>query len=275
MSDYSRFYTSETRTAGQNTKTAHTIQAWKKTKSTDTAISSQSNATRDIIASLEKAKDGKIGRFDHAITEANINTINAYAPTSGNNTQPNDENFKFSDIVDILNPLQHIPIVNMAYRGITGDNLHPMAQIIGGALYGGPVGAVTGTANAITKIQTGKDIGDHGLAFMGFGSQRPQSTIALEIEQAVQQLDNGDFDLPPTQAMSFAGKAEINRAVQSYEKVMVAQGRTAGNMIQPVSTTDKIVTEKPPEPTTNLETLPAIEAMTTLSISPMPAIRDI
>ena len=53
----------------------------------------------------------------------------------------NGNSLSFSDLIDILNPLQHIPIINTVYRAITGDRESAMADVIGGTLYGGPIGA--------------------------------------------------------------------------------------------------------------------------------------
>jgi len=75
------------------------------------------------------------------------------------------EAFGFLDIIDIVNPLQHIPLVSMAYRAITGDQIKPSSQIIGGALFGGPAGAATGIVSAIIKEETGKDIIDNVKSF--------------------------------------------------------------------------------------------------------------
>lgn len=51
--------------------------------------------------------------------------------------------FGFSDIVDMVNPLQHIPVVSSLYQGATGDTIGAIAKIIGGAIFGGPIGALT------------------------------------------------------------------------------------------------------------------------------------
>ncbi|MSQ67469.1 MAG: hypothetical protein EXR83_04655 [Gammaproteobacteria bacterium] len=46
----------------------------------------------------------------------------------------------FADVLDVVNPLQHIPLVSTLYRRLTGDAIDPAMQLAGGALYGGPVG---------------------------------------------------------------------------------------------------------------------------------------
>ena len=53
-----------------------------------------------------------------------------------------DDGFTFGDLVDIVNPLQHIPIISNIYRKITGDTIAPAMEIAGGALFGGPIGAL-------------------------------------------------------------------------------------------------------------------------------------
>ncbi|MBB4286682.1 hypothetical protein [Roseospira goensis] len=67
------------------------------------------------------------------------------------------EEFSFWDLVDIINPLQHIPLVNHLYREITGDQIGSFAQVAGGALFGGPMGAIFGVANMVVRESTGKD----------------------------------------------------------------------------------------------------------------------
>lgn len=137
----------EPRTASAQTRGIKSIQSWKSRKTP---------AQSEIIADLNKAGEARTASFDK--------TLMGYAPqkipTDATNTP---ETFQFGDVIDIVNPLQHLPIIGTAYRGLTGDDLSPMSGIIGGALYGGPIGAITGTANAISKIQTGKDIGQHAL----------------------------------------------------------------------------------------------------------------
>jgi hypothetical protein len=59
-----------------------------------------------------------------------------------------DDGFGFDDLLDIVNPLQHIPLIGSLYREITGDDIGLPARLAGGALFGGAVGflASLGTA---------------------------------------------------------------------------------------------------------------------------------
>ena len=71
------------------------------------------------------------------------------------------ESFGFRDVLDIINPLHHIPIVATLYRNMTGDKLGMAPRVIGGALWGRIGGFVSGIVNAVVSWFTGKDVGDH------------------------------------------------------------------------------------------------------------------
>lgn len=72
----------------------------------------------------------------------------------------------FGDIVDIINPFQHIPLLSNIYRDMLGDTISPAARIAGSALFFGPIGAAFAVANIALQGATGKDAGDHMVAFM-------------------------------------------------------------------------------------------------------------
>ncbi len=72
----------------------------------------------------------------------------------------NDDFFSsFADLLDIINPLQHLPGVSTVYQALSGDTISAGAQIAGGALFGGPIGLLASIANAVFEQETGKDVG--------------------------------------------------------------------------------------------------------------------
>lgn len=75
-----------------------------------------------------------------------------------------DDGFTFRDFIDIINPLQHIPIVSTLYRSLTDDTLDHAPRVAGGAVFGGPIGAIAGLLNVIVEEITGKDVGEHVMA---------------------------------------------------------------------------------------------------------------
>jgi hypothetical protein len=77
-----------------------------------------------------------------------------------------DSSFGFHDLLDIINPLQHIPIVATIYRYLTGDTIGNVARVAGDTLYGGPIGMAAGVVSAGVEMETGKDIGEHVMAML-------------------------------------------------------------------------------------------------------------
>lgn len=98
-----------------------------------------------------------------------------------------EENGFFSfilGILDVINPLQHIPVISSIYRHITGDEISPMARIAGGALYGGGLGAAAGLADVAVETATGKDIGENVVAVLNIGAPPATDTELAMIETA-------------------------------------------------------------------------------------------
>ncbi|MFT5539914.1 MAG: hypothetical protein ACI82H_001438 [Alphaproteobacteria bacterium] len=82
-----------------------------------------------------------------------------------------NEAFSFSDILDVLNPLQHIPIVNRIYRSITGDEIGLAPKIAGGTLLGGVIGLVASVVDSIVEETTGKDASQRLIAALQSGHE--------------------------------------------------------------------------------------------------------
>ena len=72
-----------------------------------------------------------------------------------------DDGFSFSDLIDIVNPLQHIPVVSTFYRETTGDEISAAPRMMGSTLFFGPLGFVSALANVVVEENTGMDIGEH------------------------------------------------------------------------------------------------------------------
>ncbi len=177
MDIYSYQSFDEPRTANRHKTPIKSIQGWKNHSPKQNSV--QSN----IISSLHDTAEGRNEEFNQSLAK----TL-SYAPQKLQSHAPiQKQEFQFHDVIDVINPLQHIPLVSTAYRNLTGDELHPLSNIIGGALYGGPVGAVTGTMNAVSKIQTGKDIGEHALGFM-----KPNKS-AETVKQATDIFQNSAY----------------------------------------------------------------------------------
>jgi hypothetical protein len=76
------------------------------------------------------------------------------------------DGFGFDDFLDIINPLQHLPVISNIYRELTGDELSPGSRMIGGGIFGGGVGLAASVVNSAIEAETGKDIGAHVIAML-------------------------------------------------------------------------------------------------------------
>ncbi|MDZ5646845.1 hypothetical protein [Nitrospirillum sp. BR 11828] len=94
-----------------------------------------------------------------------------------------DNHLSFWDVVDVINPLQHIPVISTIYREITGDTIKAPAKILGGLLYGGPIGMALATGDAIIEEETGEDVGGHVMDALGLGHHHKVGTVTLDPDE--------------------------------------------------------------------------------------------
>jgi hypothetical protein len=90
------------------------------------------------------------------------------APASGPAANPDPtkphEGF-FHHLLDVINPLQHLPVISTIYRAITGEHIGTVERIAGDTLYGGLWGAVSSVADVAFEGITGKSVEDTVLAW--------------------------------------------------------------------------------------------------------------
>ena len=65
------------------------------------------------------------------------------------------------DLVDVVNPAHHIPILSSVYSNVSGDEQGYISEASGGFLLGGPLGLAVTAANIGLDALTGKDFGEH------------------------------------------------------------------------------------------------------------------
>ena len=79
-------------------------------------------------------------------------------------SKPEADDFGFEDMLDMINPLHHIPIISTIYQDLTGDTISAPAKIVGGGLFGGVTGLAGSLVDAIIEEVSGLDVGHHVLA---------------------------------------------------------------------------------------------------------------
>lgn len=76
-------------------------------------------------------------------------------------TVPDDGSLSFADVIDAVNPLHHLPGVSLVYGAVSGDTISVPAKLVGGFLFGGPMGLVGSMAMAFFEEATGDSIAGH------------------------------------------------------------------------------------------------------------------
>ena len=110
------------------------------------------------------------------------------------------DGFTFLDFLDVINPLQHIPIISSVYRSITNDSIEPGAKIAGGTLFGGPLGAALSSLDVAVKHRTGREIAEHTTAFFigTIGDQnapaRPEASLKIAVLEPTQLVSRSNRD---------------------------------------------------------------------------------
>lgn len=92
-----------------------------------------------------------------------------------------ESDLSFWDLLDVVNPLQHIPIVGSVYRAVTGDEIAAPARIAGGMLYGGVVGLVASVTSLAVERESGRDPGGHLLAMLGMGPKEAEGAAGTAV----------------------------------------------------------------------------------------------
>lgn len=72
----------------------------------------------------------------------------------------------FADLIDVINPLQHVPVLGSVYRAITGDKIGMPERVVGGGIYFGVFGAVAGLVSGLIEKSAGQDPGEMVISWL-------------------------------------------------------------------------------------------------------------
>ena len=118
----------------------------------------------------------------------------------------------FENMLDIVNPLEHLPIVSTIYHAITGNQSGDLEKMAGDTLYGGPMGLASSVADIAFEKITGKSFGDTVMSWVGLdnddassGNTALASKTATTPDAATAALNKGS--LAPAANMAQAATA--------------------------------------------------------------------
>lgn len=149
-----------------------------------------------------------------------------------------DEEGWFDHALDIINPLQHIPVVSTVYRELSGDEISHFSRVAGGTLFFGPLGTLSALANVAVEETTGKDVGEHVMALFENIEADPVETVAdagaaatpftnPDAAAAPEAIDPATSD-PLAVALLSQQQSLASAASAAAEPIRVAQATPAG-----------------------------------------------
>lgn len=183
--------------------------------------------------------------FPASANQASALPAGAATPSSGP-TLWSHGSFSFKDLLDIVNPLQHLPIIGSIYRYLTGDEPSGGARIVGDALYGGPIGFGVGVVTTMLTDSKGEDLGEQVLADV-FGSRGDAAHTKTQLARSAApaaQTQAGSTIASATAADAAANAMPISAADETPEQAT----RLATALYRsppPASTTQKGASEAP------------------------------
>lgn len=124
------------------------------------------------------------GRALDPAAGGNASSSRALSAKTGTTTA---ETPSFWDFLDVVNPLQHIPVINTLYRAVSGDQIGAVARTIGGALFGGPLGLVASVFDNMVEQTSGKDFGEQVASLFGGDGDKAIDQLPERTELAKQQ----------------------------------------------------------------------------------------
>ncbi len=141
---------------------------------------------------INRPADARVFTSDHSSSQESNLVEKKITPASRKPVSMfGDDGISFFDLLDIINPLQHIPIISTVYRNLTGDEIDPASKVAGGALYGGSIGTVVSLIDVLIEFSTGEDLGSHATTLTGTGNGG--KVAALPREQAIPQSDGANI----------------------------------------------------------------------------------
>lgn len=164
--------------------------------------------------------------------KADPKTMEALQGTHGKKSGGKEDKFTFWDFLDIINPLQHIPVIATIYRAMTGDEIKPASRVLGDGLYGGPVGMAAGLVSAMVEETTGKDIGAHALAMVIPDKKGGQETMFAQNELKSIETAAGSEDVISLKASQETSELALSASTPDHTG-QVTSIRPAGHTPPP------------------------------------------
>jgi hypothetical protein len=155
---------------------------------------------------------------------SNVEQVTVSAPKS-------DGGGFFHHLLDVINPLQHLPVIGTIYRAITGEHIGPVEKVMGDALYGGIWGAASSFADVAFEGLTGKSVEDTVLGWFSHSSGTKLASVKVAAPNISSVASLPSADLPDLSSIQSASAAPDGLSLVSFSNALSSKG-VNGEMAQ-------------------------------------------
>lgn len=133
-----------------------------------------------------------------------------------------EDGLTFGDLVDAVNPLNHIPFVSKLFHkeGAPEEKPSVASKLVGGALLGGPVGLVASLANVIFEEATGKGVAE--AAYAALSGETPEVQVAAADAPAEAEVASAEDGPAPMQLADATPAPRPEIDIRSLENATAA-----------------------------------------------------
>jgi len=108
-----------------------------------------------------------------------------------------DDGFNFGDVLDMVNPMHHLPVISKYYREQSEDDASEGSRLVGGAVFGGLLGGVAGLltslANAAVRHETQEDFSEQVLDVAEESIEKIASSFSRQVNLERPENDSNPF----------------------------------------------------------------------------------
>ncbi|MFA3791138.1 hypothetical protein AB6T38_08465 [Aliiglaciecola sp. SL4] len=157
-----------------------------------TSLDSIANLQTSLLSSLNANLFGAATAAITAqpeVTTTDLSELNSDSSLLGSiqdisNYVVGDDGLGMDDFFDTINILNHVPIVSDIYQNTSNTSVDPVSELLGGFVYGGPIGVAFAAADMAIESFSGKSIYNNVTDFI-FEDAEKES-----IESTVSQVTN-------------------------------------------------------------------------------------
>ncbi len=122
----------------------------------------------------------------------------------------------FDDLLDVVNPLQQLPVVSSVYREATGESISIPARLAGGFLFGGLPGLIGSAAMVAFEEVTGDSVLGHIGSLLEDGTETAaEGAPAGTLPWMSGGGNGGDPALPSPQSLAEALRRKSGAATET------------------------------------------------------------